>query len=195
MRTILAVALLLLAEARIAAAQSPPPGGPPIYHGLLDIAPAAHGVLNRVTGDATLSVRRWRYIVAEDTNGLAPDQERLVIAVGSGQNDFYLPPGSLESRRGGRLFRYVAPRGTTGPGIRTFRMVKRPDGNYRVSFRLVGVELGGLNFNDPICVPLAVIVGDDDGFSTADASSPNFNSPRVKVASGTCKAGWPWLGN
>src|SRR3989442_2726668 len=145
MRTLLVAALVLVAALHIASAQAPP-GGPPVHHGFLDLAPAGHGVLDRATGDATLTVRRWRYIVALDTNGLSPERERLVVAVGSGQNDFYLPPGSLEALHHGRVFRYWGPRGTTGAGIRSFRMVKQPDGNYRLSFRLVGVELAALNF-------------------------------------------------
>ena len=195
MRTLLVAALVLFVGPRIASSQAPP-GGPPVYHGLLDLVPAGHGVLNRTTGDATLTVRGWRYIVADDTNGLRPEWERLIIAVGSGQNDFYLPPGSLQATRNGRVFHYRAPRGASASDspIRSFRMARRADGTYRVSFRVVGIELSSLNFNDPICVPLAVIVGDDDGFATADASSPTFTSRRLKVSSGVCKAGWPWLG-
>ena len=203
MRT-LVVAIVLLVGSHVAWSQDPP-GGPPVYHGLLDLAPAGHGVLNRTTGDATLSVHGWRYIVADDTNGLLPQSERLIIAIGSGQNDLYLPPGALRPDRKGRVFRYRAPRKATSvgtgsepppdPRIRFFRMAKRADGTYRVSFRVRGIELSSLNFNDPVCVPLAVIVGDDDGFATGDASSPTFNSRRVTLASGVCKAGWPWLGN
>src|SRR5947207_1902680 len=152
MRTLLIAALVVLVGPGVASSQEPP-GGPPVHHGLLDLVPVAHGVLDRTTGDATLTVRGWRYIVANDTDGLRPESERLIVAVGSGQNDFYLPPGSLRPARHGRVFRYRAPRDATGPGIRSFRMARRPDGNYRVSFRVVGVELSSLNFNDPICVP------------------------------------------
>jgi len=193
MRTLGVAVLVLLLGARVASSQAPP-GGPPVHHGFLDLVPAGHGVLNRTTGNATLTVHGWRYIVADDTNGLRPEWERLIVAIGQGQNDFYLPPGSLKPSRRGRVFRYRAPHGASGPGIRFFRMGRRSDGTYRVSFRVVGIELSSLNFNDPICLPLAVIVGDDDGFATADASSPTFESRFLKVSSGTCKAGWPWLG-
>jgi hypothetical protein len=200
MRTLLVAAIVLVAGLRIASSQEPP-GGPPVYHGLLDITPAGHGVIDRTNGDATLTVHGWRYIVADDTNGLRPESERLIIAIGSGQNDLYLPPGALRPDRKARVFRYRAPRDAhdampqADPRIRFFRMARRSDGTYRVSFRVRGVELSSLNFNDPVCVPLAVIVGDDDGFATGDASSPTFNSRRVTLSSGICKAGWPWLGN
>src|SRR5262249_35147621 len=155
-------------------------------HGFLDLAPAGHGVIDRKTGNATLSVHGWRYLVAHDTNGLRPESERVIVAIGSGDNEFYLPPGSLRADRKGRVFRYHARRKgpPAGPGsgppadprFRFFRMAKRRDGTYRVSFRVVGIELMSLNFNDPICLPLAVIIGDDDGFATADATSPTFES-------------------
>src|SRR5438045_5304813 len=122
MRMLLVAALVLIVGPRIASTQVPP-GGPPVYHGLLDLVPAGHGVLDRTTGDATLTVRGWRYIVANDTDGLSPESERLIVAVGSGQNDFYLPPGSLQAAHRGRVFRYRAPRHASGPGIRSFRMV------------------------------------------------------------------------
>jgi hypothetical protein len=200
MRTLLVAAIVLVAGLRIASAQEPP-GGPPLYHGVLDLARKGHGVLDRTTGYATLAVRGWRYIVSDETNGLRPESERLIIAIGSGQNDLYLPPGALRPDRKRRVFRYRA-RTASGAGtmpradprIRFFRMARRPDG-YRVSFRVRGIELSSLNFNDPVCLPLAIIVGDDDGFGTGDASSPTFNSRRVKVSSGVCNADWPWIGN
>src|SRR5437867_8155010 len=127
MRTLGVAVLVLLLGARVASSQAPP-GGPPVHHGFLDLVPAGHGVLNRTTGNATLTVHGWRYIVANDTNGLRPESERLIVAIGQGQNDFYLAPGSLQSSRGGSVFRYRAPRDErkSPTGLRSFRMVKHP---------------------------------------------------------------------
>ena len=47
----------------------------------------------------------------------------------------------------------------------------------------------------PVCNPMAVIVGDDDGFSGVEFDRPGgFSSSRVKI-DGTCTpaGGWPWL--
>src|SRR5439155_25696281 len=115
--------------------------------------------------------RSWRYIVADDTNGLHPGSERLIVAIGEGQNDFYLAPGSLQVSRGGSVFRYRASRDERKKpsGLRSFRMIKHPAGadcspldpcSFRVSFSVWGIDLSALFFNDPICVPIAVIVGD-----------------------------------
>jgi hypothetical protein len=206
MRLVLLTLLLL----PVVAVAQVPPGGSPVYHGALDIVPT-FGRLDRKTGLSTLRIRRWRYIVADDTNGLHPESERLIVAIGQGQNDFYLPPGSLASSGGGNVFRYRAPREArkSPTGLRSFRMLKRPAGadcspadpcTFRVSFSVAGVDLSALFFNDPICVPVAVIVGDDDGFAVADVASPGFRFPnffshRVAVRSGNCKADWPWLGS
>src|SRR5207253_560958 len=55
MRTLGVAVLVLLLGARVASSQAPP-GGPPVHHGFLDLVPAGHGVLNRTTGNATLTV-------------------------------------------------------------------------------------------------------------------------------------------
>src|SRR5439155_15204430 len=94
MRTAVLGLLALLALPRQSGGQVPP-GGSPVYHGALDIIPAA-GRLDRESGMSTLHVRSWRYIVADDTNGLHPGSERLIVAIGEGQNEFYLAPGSLQ---------------------------------------------------------------------------------------------------
>src|SRR5438045_786871 len=162
------LAVLVLLALPVTALAQVPPGGSPVYHGALDIVPA-FGRLDRQTGLSTLRIRRWRYIVANDTNGLRPESERLIVAIGQGQNDFYLPPGSLTSSAGGNVFRYRAPRDARKKtaGLRAFRMVKRPAGaacspadpcTFTVSFSVAGVDLSALFFNDPICVPVAVIV-------------------------------------
>ena len=82
-------------------------------------------------------------------------------------------------------------------GVRSFRMHHNPeDSFYTVNFKVMGVDFQRLNVEDPLCRPLAVIVGDDDGFVDVSVTSPSFTSPRVSLPR-TCidpSAGWPWLG-
>ncbi|HJQ84728.1 MAG TPA: hypothetical protein VKA21_11655 [Candidatus Binatia bacterium] len=168
---------------------------PPVYHGVLEVLPAA-GTIDRLTGAAVLKVRRWRLRLRDTSNGIAPDAERLLIAVGQGgANDLFLPPGTLVAHRRGRVFRYRAPRGSVTRGISAIKIVQR-SGEYRLSFTLVGVELSPLLFDKPLCMPIAVIVGDDDGFSGIEFNSPSFTSRRISVPR-SCKIDpddWPWLG-
>jgi hypothetical protein len=59
----------------------------------------------------------------------------------------------------------------------------------------VGIDLSELMLSLPVCNPMAVIVGDDDGFSGVEFDRPGgFSSSRVKI-DGTCTpaGGWPWL--
>src|SRR5439155_633686 len=71
---------------------------------------------------------------------------------------------------------------TGGRGIRRFRLTHRPaDSFYTVSFKVEGVDLERLNIEDPLCSPLAVIVGDDDGFVSVAVTSPSFVSRRVSL--------------
>jgi hypothetical protein len=189
-------------------AQSPPPGGSPVFHGVLEVLPAP-GTIDRATGAAVLRLHRWRLQLqpAQDglpgSNGIFPDRERVLIALGSGgENDLYLPPGSLVAHRRGKVFTYRAPRGTVR-GVKAIRITevqKDPTtglgGVYRVNATLVGVVLTDLLFRTrPDCMPLAIIVGDDDGFSGVQLSERNLDGRRIAVA-GSCGVGteWPWLG-
>ena len=65
-------------------------------------------------------------------------------------------------------------------------------------FTLTGLALTRLLVENPVCVPTAVIVGDDDAASGIDlcsrsCSTPNFNARRIVVPAKPCNAGWPWL--
>jgi hypothetical protein len=66
-----------------------------------------------------------------------------------------------------------------------------------VAFTLVGIDLSTLVLSYPFCSPMAILVGDDDGFSGVQFDRPGgFNGSRVKI-DGTCNpgSGWPWLNN
>src|SRR5438067_259754 len=99
MRSPIVVACILLLAVPLAAQVGPPPGGSPVFHGVLEVLPA-NGTIDRATGDAVLKLHRWRLLLVPNSNGIYPDTERVLIAIGkTGQNDLYLPPGSLVVRR------------------------------------------------------------------------------------------------
>ena len=204
--SLLAAVALLLAVPTGAQVVTPPPGGSPVFHGVLEVLPAA-GTIDRATGDAVLRLHRWRLLLRPPSdglpgsNGIYPDKERVLIAVGSGgENDLYLPPGSLKAHRRGKVFTYRAPRGTVR-GIKKIRIATvsadlTRGAIYRVDATMVGVILSDLLFKTrPDCMPIAVIVGDDDGFSGIQLSEKNLDARRISVAS-SCSPGadWPWLG-
>lgn len=155
-----------------------------------------------------LRVHRWRLILvppsdgSPGSNGIFP-AERVDIAVGtSSHNSFFLPPGSLISQHRGKVFTYRAPRGTVR-GIRTLRITRvgaaDQDGifrNYRLNFTLTGVLLPDLLIKtQPDCMPFAVIVGDDDGFSGVQLAEPHLSGRRFTIKSSCIPGGdWPWLG-
>ena len=200
------VAVIAFLVAVPVGAQTPPPGGSPVFHGVLEVLPAP-GTIDRATGAAVLRLRRWRLqlVPTQDgvpgSNGIFPDRERVLITIGAGgQNDLYLPPGSLVAHRRGKVFTYRAPRGTLR-GIRTIRITqvqKDPTTGlgsvYRVNATLVGVILTDLLYRTrPDCISLAIIVGDDDGFSGVQFVEPNLNGRQIAIAR-SCTSPWPWLG-
>ena len=104
-----------------------------------------------------------------------------------------LPAGSLTRSRNGKVFRYHAPAGAGPRGINSFRIARRANGSYLVSFTLIGVDMSVLVLNTPVCQPMAVIVGDDDGFRGALLARPHFKRrvaiPKACDASNHC----PWI--
>ena len=80
-------------------------------------------------------------------------------------------------------------------GIRSFRIARRASGIYLVSFTLTGVDLSQLVLNNPVCQPLAVIVGDDDGFTGADLMTRPAFSRHVAVPRACSVNTWPWIQN
>jgi hypothetical protein len=167
-------------------------GATPQYHGALDVRPA-HGSFDPKSGTASVKVRGWRWQLYSTSNGIYPDKETVEVAIG--EQAFMLPPGSLRVSRKGKMFSFRAPK-TEGPSmqpIRSLRIQKKPDG-YLVRFTVTGVDLSTLLLQDPVCMPTAILIGDDDGFSGVQYSRPTFSSHRLKVPS-DCSVGdddWPW---
>jgi hypothetical protein len=183
----LAVALTLAATAARAQIST---GATPVYHGELDIRPAV-GTIDGETGIGTLRVHGWRLVLKDDSNGIYPDKEPVVVALG--EESYVLPAGSLSRSRNGKVFRYRAPAGTGPRGFLSFRIARRANGSYLISFALIGIDMSPLVLKTPVCQPMAVIVGDDDGFRGALLVRPHFKR-HIAIPRG-CDASndWPWI--
>ena len=149
--------------------------------------------MNKQDGMAEVAVKRWALVLSPTSNGVFPDQEPIVIAIGD--DNFRLEPGTL--RRKKNTFRYRAPKKPKlVRGVRSITIKLRGDGSYSVDFRVRGIQLFDLSRRAPLCLPTAFIIGDDDGFIgvTYDSpGSPPLVSRRVIVAESTCPAEeWPW---
>jgi hypothetical protein len=182
-----ALAAVLACASGVARAQVSQ-GATPIYHGLLFMRPS-HGSIDPETGSAEVKARRWRLVLTPDSDGIYPDLEPVVVAIG--ENTFMLPAGTLHASRRGRVFSYRALR-TDTQAFRSFRIRRRRDGSYAVRFVVRGVDLSKLVLQDPLCLPTAVIVGDDDGFSGVTYSRPGFESRRLLIPSKCAVDSWPW---
>jgi hypothetical protein len=86
------------------------------------------------------------------------------VIVAIGENSFMLEAGMLRPSRSGKVFSYRAPRNGDPQPIRSLRLKRQRDGSYTVRFSLTGVDLSMLILSDPVCLPTALLVGDDDGF-------------------------------
>jgi hypothetical protein len=123
------------------------------------------------------------------SNGIDPAHEPVIFAIG--EQRFLIPAGKLHPSRSGTRFKYVSRfRG----GVRSFRIWLRPDGSYGVRFAINGIDLSPLTGDVSICVPAAVIIGDDDGFIGLQFVRRNLHTPRYRLRA-TCDVSndWPWI--
>ena len=173
--------------------------GAPVYHGNLKVLPA-NGLFQKSTmntsGIATLRVRNWVLNLAMGSNGIAPDKEPILIAVGDTEK-LVIPAGQVKASKNGKRFAYHNPSTTRGVQMLQIRRLK-DDGDgtprYRLTFT-VKIDLSFILSEYPLCSPMAVIIGDDDGFSGVELDRPaGFSSTRVRV-DGPCSnvANWPWV--
>src|SRR5712692_10012706 len=54
----------------------------PVYHGTLRVLRPAVGTFDTATGIGTLRVRGWQLELRQGSNGIFPDQEPIVVALG-----------------------------------------------------------------------------------------------------------------
>ena len=161
----------------------------PIYHGKLELQPS-RGTINPDNGEATLTVRRWRLALTDDSDGIFPDLEPVVVDIGD--DSFRLEAGMLKKSRSGKRFTYRSS--APASPIRFVKVRLLPEGAYLVSFSVRGLQLYRLVLRSPRCLPTAFIVGDDDGFSGLDLSNPIRAPRRVTGSPIACAAdAWPWV--
>jgi hypothetical protein len=168
----------------------------PVYHGVLGVRPAT-GAFDKNVGIASLTVRNWILGLADNSNGIAPDKEAIIIAVGDTEK-LVVPAGQVKASQNGKTFVYRNPKVTRGVRLLKIHRLKNDgDGTprYRSTFSLVNIDLSFMVDQYPLCTPMAIIVGDDDGFSGVQLDRPGgFTRSRVRV-DGACLnvADWPWV--
>lgn len=182
------VGVALLAPPSATFAQSG--GVSPLYHGILEVR-RSRGLIHPQTGSAKLKVSGWTLRTSGDSNGVSPDREPILIAIG--EQTFRLQSGDLKASARGRRFSYRAP-SEVRRGVRSLRMRARRDGSYRLTLKLFDLDLSRLILNSPSCVPMAIIIGDDDGFSGAIFDRRSVANSRLTVV-GPCtpEEDWEWL--
>jgi hypothetical protein len=183
-RVVAMVTLLPLVVAALGEAQVNP-----TFHGLLRVEPSV-GTLDRTTGTAVVKARRWTLVPNDqESNGIRPEAEDVLVAIG--EERFSLAAGSLHPRGGRRfVFRQRIAKGERG--IKRLTLTRRANGYYRVEFTAIGVDLSRLFFEDPTCLPVAVVVGDDDGFIGVNAGSVRPFSRRIGLTGECQPQAWPW---
>ena len=182
--------MLGLVVAFALAAPSPARAQSSLKHGQLSVARAARGTIDLDSGNASFKVKNWGLVLASDSDGVNPADEPFTIAIG--EERILLPAGELRASKNGKRFRYAS---RDDRGFQQVKLVRMPDGIIRVSFKLAGVNLSGLIIGDPpLCLPFAVIIGDDDGFSGVSFDRPKPYPSRLLTIPGSCKdtAEWPW---
>jgi hypothetical protein len=169
----------------------------PVFHGFLDVSPVRGRITNLDQLTANLDVRGWLFLPTPESNGVFPEREDVVIALG--ENKFTVPSGAVQANGKATRFSYRAQMRPGESGIRSVRIVRKPDngplaGWYAVQFKLRGLDLRELYDQDPVCLSMAFIVGDDDGFSGIELTRKTFQSRRFRVR-GACDSNnsWPWL--
>jgi hypothetical protein len=169
----------------------------PTFHGGLSVRRGA-GRLDQNAGIGSLKVKNWVFNLARDSNGISPGTEPIVIGIGD-NDQLVIPAGQVKTSRNGKRFIYRNPR--VPRGVRSFtmkRLKNAADGTmrYAVTLSVAGADLSALVTSSPTCVPLAVIVGDDDGFSGVDIERPRIltGGSRLRVLGACTDVGdWPWL--
>jgi hypothetical protein len=187
--------VVLVTVACLALAGGPASAQEPLFHGVLSVRPASGGI-DKDVGTGSLRVKNWEFRLSPDSNGIAPDAEPIILAIGESER-LVIPAGQVRASRNGKRFVYRNPK--IPRGVRSFEMRRlKNDGaglaRYRVRFSIVGVDFSSLTIQFPDCKSLAVIVGDDDGFTGVDIDRPGgFRGSRVRVLGACTAQEWPWV--
>ena len=167
----------------------------PIFHGVLGIRPAV-GTINKNVGIANIKIRGWDLSLYPTSNGISPTTEQIIIAIGDSER-LVIQAGSVKSSRNGKRFTFNDPKAPRG--VRSLKIVQYSKGClglacYKVSFSLVQIDLSSLVLESPVCTPMAIIIGDDDGFSGVQLARPGLVGSKFRVQS-SCNDvnNWPWL--
>jgi hypothetical protein len=168
-----------------------PARGQTLTHGQLSVARAARGTIDLDSGNASFKVKNWGLILANESNGVNPASEPFTIGIA--EDRILLPAGQLKASKNGKRFSYRDK--TVDRGIQELKLVMTPGGPIKVSFKVVGIDMSGLLIGDPpLCLPFAIIIGDDDGFSGVSFDRPKPYPSRLLTIPGSCKdeTSWPW---
>jgi len=190
-------ATLLAAVIVLLAGRSWAQNATPIFHGALGIRPAVGTIgLKKNVGIANIKIKGWNLVLYPTSNGISPTTEQIIVAVGDSER-LVIQAGSVKASRNGKRFTFSDPK--TPRGVRSLKIVQYTRGClglacYKVSFSLVQIDLSTLVLESPVCTPMAIIIGDDDGFSGVQFARPGLVGPKIRVQSKCDDVNnWPWL--
>ena len=163
---------------------------PELNKGKLRVTRAGKGQIDLTSGMATFSLKGWQLLPATGSDGIEPGTEP--VSIGIAEEKFIIPAGQLKVSRRGTRFRYAAH---DDRGVQRLTLVRLGDGSFKVSLRIAGVDLSTLIVTDPpACLPFAVIVGNDDGFTGVSFDRPKPFPSKLLTIPGFCDSttNWPW---
>lgn len=163
-----------------------------LTHGKLRVVRAAKGQINLTSGQASFKIRNWEVILDDESDGVDPANEPLTIGIA--EERFLIPAGELRASRNGKRFRYKT---VTDRGVQQLKLVRLSQDTLRINVKLAGVDLSSLTsglIDPPVCLPFAIIIGNDDGFSGVSFDRPKPFPSKLLTIPGFCtdNTEWPW---
>lgn len=182
MGRVLAALVLMAASAAHAQTQ--------IDAGQLRINRAGRGTINLDSGQASFKVVGWEIVPPSDTKGMDPATQPVTIAIGDGER-FLIPSGTIKVLAKGKRYLYKAK---TDRGVQLLKLAWTPAKTLKMTLKIAGVDLSQVVIADPpVCVSMAVIIGDEDGFSGVSFDRPKPFPSRLLTIPGFCTPqDWPW---
>ena len=179
-----------LAALALGVALTAPAQAVQINAGQLRVVRAGRGQINLDSGQASFKVVGWEIIPPSNSNGIDPGTEPVTIAIGD-QERFLIPAGEMKVLHKGKRFLYKAK---SDRGVQLLKLAWTPAGTLKMTLKIAGVDLSPLVIADPpICLSMAVIIGDDDGFSGVSFDRPKPFPSKLLTIPGFCTPqDWPW---